>query len=134
MSDRHEKWQPVEPGHVIPTGQPTMIEWDQVLHRERYGTNILRSEYLGAKDHFTVPNDPSKHWFVDSSWRPPLELPTEATWGIVRYEGSVGLWASRFFADERLLETTWGGCIGVDRVLDFIPLTPEQVARIEQSR
>jgi hypothetical protein len=65
---RHPKWQRVEPGHVIPAGQPYRIEWsdataDKLLASERLTDHNILALQMGS-------------WFVDSSWRPPLVLPT----------------------------------------------------------
>lgn len=77
MNDRHEKWTPVEPGHVIPAGQPYRVEWleDGIpVAQERSGSADIRADGV----------DDFARWFIDSLWTPPLELPTEPTWGIVR--------------------------------------------------
>lgn len=120
--DRHEKWTRVEPGHVIPAGQP--YRWENV-------NEAVEGSYAQAT--YTVPR--YHVWFVDSTWRPPLELPTEPTWGIaVKDDGSqwLSMWRQRGDA----LVTTKGPSFtwGAGRVLDFIPLTEDQVARIEAAR
>lgn len=76
-SDRHEKWVPVQPGTFIPAGQPYRAEY------ERHA-----SEYRGRSVDSMVP--PSGDWFIDSSWRPPLELPTTPTWGWCAFRSVVG--------------------------------------------
>lgn len=70
MSDRHEKWVRVEPGTVIPAGQPYRVEYTIG------GANETRGRDYG--EGYVVPDDPERYThFVDSSWRPPLNLPTE---------------------------------------------------------
>lgn len=113
MNDRHSKWQPVEPGHVIPSGQPYMFE--------------VEDQTTGD---YAVPDD-GRGWFVDSSWRPPLELPAEPTWGIVLSEGTPRIARWYRTADGTGL-STGSGCIGIESVLGFLECTPEQVARLEQ--
>lgn len=125
---RHPKWVRVEPGTLIAKGQP------------------YRSEYSGGyaeEDHFrsdrTIPLDTSGEYFIDSTWSPPLELPTEPTWGIVvdpdghlygPYRWRFNAIKNRFYSLP--ISPQYG--LGLDRVADFIPLTPEQVARIEAAR
>jgi len=123
MMDRHEKWTPVEPGHVIPAGQPCRDEH----------FNPIREWNTG----YPTDHKAEADWFVDSSWRPPLDLPSEPTWGIVHLSGDTfgdewhfGL-LEPAFAHQWLLD---GKTVNRESVLDFIPLTPEQVARIEGAR
>lgn len=121
MTGRDKNWQPVEPGHVIPAGQPYMFE--------------VEDQTTGD---YTVPDD-GRQWFVDSSWRPPLELPTEPTWGIAYIPNSqhgeiVGLWQRwREDGQEFLTEMECGwDRWPIEQVTKFIRLTPDQVERIEQ--
>jgi hypothetical protein len=125
MSDRHEKWVRVEPGTVIPAGQPYRVEW--------VGPNGPGAQEMVNGEQFNIPNNDSE-WFIDSSWKPPLVLPTEPTWGIVFEQfvteprlGKWCLYSKRFVSTQRV-------DIGVNHVDDFIPLTDEQVARIEAAR
>lgn len=130
--DRAAKWQRVEPGTVILAGQPYRDE--------------SRSPYFeypdGAAHRFVAADDT----FVDSSWRPPLELPTEPTWGIAVTPADtndadgptadVGRWQQTGGILTRTHRdmTTRYDTITVAGLADFIPLTPEQVARIEVAR
>jgi hypothetical protein len=131
--DRHPKWRRVEPGTVIPAGQPYRVEWTSV-YAHTMPDAILASERV-CNDH-DMPVIGGEDWFVDSSWKPPLVLPTEPTWGIVAYASvSAGqLWISKFHRDGNLLRGRSGGYTPIDQVADFIPLTDEQVARIEAAR
>lgn len=117
MSDRHERWTPVEPGTVIPAGQPYRVVFED----------------QSAID-FKV-TDGGGDVFVDSSWKPPLVLPTEPTWGIaLSSNGNIGLAKWALARDGKLIDShQWGGW-SVSMVTDFIPLTDEQVARIEAAR
>jgi hypothetical protein len=123
---RHPKWVRVEPGTVIPAGQPYRAEWT-----EPHGASA--NERTSS---FQQTAPPSPEWFVDSSWRPPLELPTEPTWGI-----AVTKWAT-FSSGHAAFADLFSGAypdhlggrdvsIPKENVTDFIPLTDEQVARIE---
>jgi hypothetical protein len=133
MSDRHPKWQRVEPGTVIPAGQPYRVENEDGYHNE-YPGRPFADVYYDRDELMTG-------LFVDSSWTPPLDLPTEPTWGIAVHVDAAGevnsthntakWWLSD--AGQVLRRDTRIG-VSVDRVLDFIPLTPEQVARIEAAR
>jgi hypothetical protein len=126
MSDRHPKWQRVEPGTVIPAGQPYRVE--QVT---------CNYEFPGKRSDMTVPFYRGSTYFVDSSWKPPLELPTEPTWGIALVIRPGG--PPEWLVDE------WRWAHGLFRAGDyigllgsevrlFIPFTDEQVARIEAAR
>lgn len=70
MSDRHAKWQRVEPGTVVPAGQPFRAEhgWREI------GTVATESIQPSP---YELPPYSDAEWFVDSSWKPPLVLPTE---------------------------------------------------------
>lgn len=134
MTDRHPKWQRVEPGHVIPAGQPMRYEYPGSDIDAWEQTSVGRVEVTshGA-------------WFVDSSWRPPLNLPETPTWGIVVYprnggaqhSADIGCWQADdpdgLFRTNRILDGRFD-TFSSDFVLDFIPLTAEQVARIEAAR
>jgi hypothetical protein len=137
MSDRHEKWVRVGPGHVIPAGQSFRKEADE--------EHLLTAVEGRNSQGITVPKGSVWSYFMDSSWRPPLNLPTEPTWGIaVERAGAasavarVGHWnvesahdGEPRFRDSQPLQ---GRLTFADRILDFIPLTDEQVARIEAAR
>lgn len=128
MTDRHEKWVRVEPGHVIPAGQPMRWEYENGSAYECAETYCDRR----------ITADMATH-FVDSSWRPPLNLPTEPTWGIAVYTnkrdgGYRAYWAQKLHVEGAQLHGENGSNWSVDSVLDFIPLTDEQVARIEAAR
>jgi hypothetical protein len=132
VSDRHPKWQRVEPGTVIPAGQPYRVEYPQDGH--------LAGEYVSSADRVAEGSESIFHtegheWFVDSSWRPPLELPTTPTWGMVITDGFPAPDVALFKVDDegRLWDFTDGGYIS-RAIRDFIPLTAEQVARIEAAR
>jgi hypothetical protein len=71
---RAPKWQRVEPGTVIPAGQPYRVEY-----KEPTLIQPLAIEYVGQAASWPVElevNTGECAVFVDSSWRPPLELPT----------------------------------------------------------
>jgi hypothetical protein len=127
VAGRHPKWQRVEPGTVIPAGQPYRIEWDAT-------TGETATEYASEFEQAVNPSRHETRWLVDSSWRPPLELPTEPTWGIV-VRASDGHLASQWVhkADE-VWDEVHGGFVYASSIRDFIPLTDEQAARIEQAR
>lgn len=124
MSDRHPKWRRVEPGTVIPAGQPYRAEHQSVAHRAEEGVHPANHEvYSGS----------AYDWFVDSSWRPPLELPTEPTWGIALHTKYQPL-VRRFHLEGDEFLTHLGGSYRAHNVTDFIPLTDEQVERIEAAQ
>lgn len=123
MTDRHEKWTRVEPGTVIPAGQP---------YRREDGDEAAEGVVKGLPHGFPVPryND----WFVDSSWKPPLDLPTTPTWGIAvhnTFDPGVGEWR---IDGEEFWDHEFSKSYKTKNVIDFIPLTDEQVARIEAAR
>lgn len=68
MSDRHEKWQRVEAGHVIPAGQPYRIE-----PPASFETAIKEWPKGHDLEDYRVPDWTDCDYFVDSLWRPPLE-------------------------------------------------------------
>jgi hypothetical protein len=132
---RHKRWVPVEPGTVIPAGQP--------YRRELHGARYINAMENTSGDR-AVPVGGNAEWFVDSTWRPPLVLPTEPTWGIVVYprksesrSADIGCWqldaAGQLMRTNRVLDGRFD-TIKRDFVADFIPLTPEQTARIEAAR
>jgi hypothetical protein len=134
MSDRHEKWVRVGPGHTVPAGQPYRIEYEDGSASEH--PNVGGVLVRRATD-FDL--------FVDSSWRPPLNQPTEPTWGIVVYprnggaqhSADIGCWRADdpdgLFRTNRILDGRFD-TFSSDFIFDFIPLTDEQVARIEAAR
>jgi hypothetical protein len=132
--DRHPKWQRVEPGTVIPAGQPYRIEFAN-------DSPCTSTEWIQVGFAREAEGDDVEAWFVDSSWRPPLELPTEPTWGIaVRRDerpdkgaGDVLGIGHRWWVDGEVLQGDLC-CWGLGEILDFIPLTDEQVQRIEAAR
>lgn len=128
MSDRHPKWQRVERGTVIPAGQPYRLEWN---HGVRAG---CRATELVTTTDYPVGGEAGSV-FVDSSWRPPLELPTEPTWGIAVHSDGRGIWLDKWESSaDRIRGTSRNGDLLIEILNDFIPLTDEQVARIEASR
>lgn len=149
MSDRHEKWVAVEPGTVIPAGQPHRVEFSEPVADFSLARTMTAKELIRTKG-FTVPSpldSVEREWFVDSSWKPPLVLPTEPTWGIVLLRGpdragdehrlDFGRWQADLTGRGTLERThrspfdTRCDVIARESVLDFIPLSPEQVKRIE---
>jgi hypothetical protein len=136
--DRHPKWQQVPPGTVIPAGQPYRVEFNT----ESYPSAVEKPQGDGL-EHKAVGY--RKEWFVDSSWRPPLELPTEPTWGIVRHHHGNNVpsplltkaerneYESEFLGNRYGLSTSQG-TIPANQIIDFIPLTDEQIKRIEAAR
>jgi hypothetical protein len=124
MSDRHEKWTPVAPGTVIPAGQPYRVEYEDGRAHEYPGGEKEVVWYEPAEDDTGV--------FVDSLWKPPLVLPTEPTWGVLVHEdprnGQVTV------GEFHLSSIGFFGGKDAKNVLDFIPHTAEQVARIEAAR
>lgn len=128
MSDRDEKWvamgSPFEPGK----GQPYRIEFPNGVALENYHPG---SEMMGWMQRNGEPT-----YLVDSSWKPPLDLPTTPTWGIAVPGDACG--ASLPIGDRwRVVDDAFIGDVcswRVSSVVEFIPLTPEQVARIEGAR
>jgi hypothetical protein len=78
--DRHPKWVKVEPGTVIPAGQPYRVEYsDQRPEWLPPGTKSVDVDGNAVSVFRPVEHGlfvETSRWFVDSSWRPPLELPT----------------------------------------------------------
>lgn len=142
MSDRHSKWVRVEPGTVIPAGQPYRVEYAKPLEdhpaqeRERLVACEAREFLNGSavarplRDDLCVTTD----WFVDSSWKPPLDLPTEPTWGIVVHKDYGNYMTGRWERRESFLVVPRYWSVPIDNVGDFIRFTDEQVARIEAAR
>lgn len=129
MSDRHEKWVKVEPGTVIPAGQPYRVEWTTGRDEKEHAEENPGSEVNWKPSRLRE----NQRWFVDSSWRPPLDLPTEPMWGIaVNVNGyAVG---QEWCVNGPRLTSSDNYCWDVAKVLDFIPLTDEQVKRIKAAR
>lgn len=140
--DRHGKWTPVEPGTVIPAGQRYRVE---------YGTSTATVDTVECVSKVNETAGPTMlehsrdQWFVDSSWEPshpcsaPLNIKGEGFncdrgWGHVRPHGNVE--AGAIWDDEQPPESmepdTPCDVIREDSIDDFIQLTPEQVARIEE--
>lgn len=141
MSDRHEKWVAVEPGTVIPAGQPYRIEWAEI--QRMLDDQVLASERVCHDHDMRALALRDYDYYVDSSWRPPLDLPTEPTWGIVVSDTRLDERKPLVFLAEWFLSRTGSplltnhsrvGNVPTSRVLDFIPLTPDQVARIEAAQ
>lgn len=131
--DRHDKWVKVEPGTVIPAGQPYAV-----IPGASSPARFTWMEY-GEGQPYEHKAQGNYEFFVDSSWCPPLELPTEPTWGIAvttdqrsDKSGVLGV-GHRWWLDGDKLQGDLC-CWAVAQVLDFIPLTDEQVARIEAAR
>lgn len=131
VAGRHPKWQRVEPGYVIPAGQPYRVErWDTT-----FGPRA--SEYVDDKPHEVRPRDYPV--FIDSSWKPPLVLPTEPTWALVvkpsGYVDTLEVWR-----DERqeggicYRNAGLKGWMKLSEADAVIPLTDEHVARIGAAR
>lgn len=132
MSDRHPKWVRVEPGTVIPAGQPYRIEFpDSFIGRFGHISDTCRES---VSDKPCEIHNPENTYFIDSSWRPPLELPTEPTWGIAVLRGKHPFRVSRWSLRNGWFFKLNGAAVCASAVSDFIPLTDEQVARIEQAR
>lgn len=131
MSDRHPKWVRVEPGTHIEAGTPWRVEY---AHAEFRADGQDAVEHSGVGSDWVVP-ETDDVILVDSSWKPPLDLPTEPTWGLLLTKGSwypqCGQWRRHGIYVGRNDESLgWEH----DAILDFIPLTDEQVARIEAAR
>ena len=128
--DRHPKWQRVEPGTVIPAGQPYRVEHH---HGSPYAQEFI---WPMSEQRLDLPE---RDYFIDSSWKPPLVLPTEPTWGIVvicdgpTWRERLGQWAL-VGNGKRLREQRYFNEWRTEWVKAFIPLTDEQVARIEAAR
>lgn len=139
MTDHQPKWVRVEPGTVIPAGQPYRIEYND--------ESAWKASEFVPKEPITVPARPTQvDWFIDSTYSAPLKLPTKPTWGIaltpkprgmnLPYDepiADVGRYA--LHEPDILMRTNRDyqchfDTIEVNFLLDFIPLTPEQVARI----
>lgn len=139
MNERHEKWVHVEPGTVIPAGQP----YREVYKHNKGATyDCVYTDPLESRAGSVVsgPSNYTSEWFIDSTWFPPLELPTEPTWGIAvtrlpdgRTWGEFSKWSLDL--DGQCLNRGGRGnpYLAID-VLDFVELTSEQVARIEAPR
>lgn len=126
MSTRHEKWVPVELGTVIPAGQPYRWEWPS-------NGGTAAEERVADYRTKTVPHLGTQ-WFIDSSWKAPLELSTEPTWGIVVARG---LTLAEWHLDgDTFVGNANGMNYGTNRadVRAFVRLSPEQVAHIEAKR
>jgi hypothetical protein len=126
---RHDDWKRVEPGTPIPAGQPYRLEYtDDSASDHPHHPDLVAGDPLYG--------EPDADWFVDSSWRPPLELPTEPTWGIPIQRFATGATMvhkqARWYLDPD--DQTMLGQLPVADLLDFIPLTDDQVARIEAAR
>jgi hypothetical protein len=132
MSDRHPKWQRVEPGTVIPAGQPYRVEYS----KGDAPSSIEAQEYQSRPVEWMIPLTTSVVWFVDSSWKPLLDLPTTPTWGIAVFGRAAKhpFRVSKWHQSSGWFHKLNGGAYSRAAVTDFIPLTPEQVARIEATR
>lgn len=123
MTDRHDKWVPVYGGHVIPVGQPYRTEF--------IGGNGYPEarERIPVWEDVKVPSPTGWKWFVDSSWRPPLELPTEPTWGIVL--GDRGPMLGRWVVCGDYIEPVNGTPrIPIAGVRGFVPLSDQQLEQM----
>jgi hypothetical protein len=101
---------------------------------------------VGASEYtFDEPTEVSNYLmteevFVDSSWRPPLELPTEPTWGVVIFgRDDTYLSLPRRFAvrGDHLYGVGFNGGtqnLKIETVRAFFALTDEQVTQIEAAR
>lgn len=119
-----EKWQRVDVGHLIPAGQPYLYEFVEDSPG-RHG--VQRAEYVSDSPVVARPGYPV---YVDSTWRPPVDLPIEPTWGFGIWRGGATTWIARWeHRGHRLVEAN--GHTPAGSLVDFIPLTPEQIDRIE---
>lgn len=74
MSDRHPKWVRVERGTVIPAGQPWRVEYPVMNPEGTEAHESVSKTVLNQSSHALDSED--AEWFVDSSWKPPLEAVT----------------------------------------------------------
>jgi hypothetical protein len=141
---------PRERGDALDRVRRLLAEWDQPFEKDSttFGVKYVkgwdsgliqcREELRAALNEEATPEqatDEQRTQRLSEIYdvgRPPLELPTEPTWGIAvgRFSGGVlGKWCSD---GERVGSATelWSNT----DVLDFIPLTDEQVKRIEGAR
>ena len=133
MTERDPKWIEVEPLQRIPAGQPIRTEWDG------HANHVVWEELVYSQDYITsgyYPCLPVAAMFIDSTWRPPLELPTEMTWGIsvdqmIRVQA--GAWRPAPDSGTHP-DTLYDGNKGIyvknEEVLQFIPLTQDQINMI----
>ena len=132
MIERDERWHLAEPGTVVEAGQPFRLEPDdpgKPIKEYRQGLSMQWTVWMED-----VPT------YVDSSWRPPLELPTAPTWGIALVkpyrDSHKTRWETGRCVDDGRYFRISGAAYSRDpeALLDFIPLTDEQVARIEAAQ
>lgn len=124
-AERHEKWKRVSPGHTIPARQPVRYEYDEAY--------TLAQEFSYSQPTEVVDGDTA---FIDATWRPPLDLPTEPTWGIAIHK-EWGPRVKRWVSTGQLLDDadrSGTTTMGHGNIVAFIPLTDEQIARIEAVR
>jgi hypothetical protein len=140
VTDRDPKWVEVEPLQTIPAFQPILTEWSG------HACGVLREETIYDRELTTsgyYPQYPMEAMFIDSTWKPPappLELPTEMTWGIIvdsQITVRAGAWRPAPDSEthpDTLYDGNKGEWVKNTNVLDFIPLTQDQIDRINGER
>lgn len=129
MTERGDHWKQVYSGHVIPAGQPYALR-DAPDSRLRVYRPWV--EYINTQDR-QVPYEPNSQWFVDTRWKPPVDLPTKPTRGILLW-GDGNQWFETWWVDAQnpnlMVCSRRTYEIDVKNVVDFVPLTPEQDKRV----
>lgn len=136
MSGRDAKWEPIAPGETIPAGQPYMKEYDGhaggIRRAEFQHQTDVRVGYFMQHTQQWVVGNRITGWFVDSTWYPPLDLPThplDSVRGIAR-------WVDRdrwtYVAGFHNKETGMAFARPIRLLADFIQLTDEQLSQMER--
>ena len=144
--ERDKKWEPVGVGFVIQTGQPYAIEHPSTTAGTTWSEHVWNgpielSDHDGGSSGICKRIKSGQNWYVDSTWKPPIDLPVEPTWGIVveASEHGDGSWlVDRWCLYKPKYVDTYelgGEFVGMsysrEGIAAFIPLTKKQIKKMK---
>lgn len=131
---RGPKWVAVNPGHAIPAGQPHAIQYKHHANwctwAEYTRPHVVHAGWQNNSEREWVYPDRVVTYYVDSTWRPPINLPTEPTWGILLRRGQRPEVVNGNLTSEGKFITN-AGYRYRSEITGWFPLTNEQAMWVE---